>query len=138
MTNENTKQLALEILEKEHIGVMVTNQNGKPIAKYMTFQNEGFDLYTLIPQETLAKIKSLKYYTHILLGYENDHLFDTFIEYEGTFKQSDHLEMAAKLHDLYPISAADNFTLLHIIPTRIRIMNKAGKNQDEIVFNSSH
>lgn len=131
----NAKQIALEILESEHIGVMVTNQEGRPIANYMTFQNEGFDLFTLMQQDTLAKLKNN--HTHILLGYENENTFETFIEYEGLYTESDNVQIAQKLHDLYPVASAEQYTLLQIRPNRIRIMNKAGENQEEIIFNDT-
>jgi len=130
------KQTAIEILEREHIGVMVTNQDGRPVAKYMTFQNDGYDLYTLIPQETVAKM-NINNYTHILLGYEGDDIFETFIEYEGQYNESENAEIAQKLQDIYPITETGHFTLLRISANRIRIMNKAGHNQEEIIFNDT-
>lgn len=133
----NAKQIALEILEREHIGVMVTNQEGRPVAKYMTFQNDGYDLYTLIPQETYEKLNQIFNYTHILLGYENDGTFDTFIEFEGQYNVTENEGIAKKLHDIYPVTTVEHFKLLHISANRIRIMNKAGQNQEEILFNDT-
>ena len=131
----NVNEVALEILESEHIGVMVTNQENRPIAKYMTFQNDGYDLYTLIQQDTFAKMNTMYPFTHILLGYEKGSTFETFVEYEGQFSVSDNQEIAKKLKEIYPQATDDDYTLLHITPNRLRIMNKAGENQEEIIFN---
>lgn len=129
----NVKQIALEILESEHIGVMVTNQDNRPNANYMTFQNDGYDLYTLIQKDIVAKI--MNNHTHILLGYENENTFETFIEFDGQFTETENAEITKQLQQIYPISSIENYTLLRISPNRIRIMNKAGENQEEIIFN---
>lgn len=134
----NAKQIALEILEREHIGVMVTNQDGRPVAKYMTFHNDGFDLYTLMPEATISKLNNINNFTHILLGYETEGTFDTFIEYEGQYETVENDDMAMKLQNLYPVSSPEQYTLLRISANRVRIMNKAGENQEEIIFNDKN
>lgn len=131
----NAKDIALKILESEHIGVMVTNQNGRPVAKYMTFVNNDFDLYTIVPTEALESKKTENDLTHILLGYEGENIFETFIEYEGKISTAFNEDILSRLQSIYSNSENKSFSLLKITPSRIRIMNKAGENQEEIILN---
>ena len=130
----NAKEIALKILESEHIGVMVTNQSGRPVAKYMTFVNDGFDLYTLVPTEALESQKTENNDTHILLGYEGENVFETFIEYEGKISKAFDEQIQNRLETIYSNSQKKSHTLLKITPSKIRIMNKAGENQEEVIL----
>ena len=130
------KDQALEILEKHHIGVMATVNNGKPDSSYMTFAHDGFTLYTVTPKEA-AKVEELRKnpHTHILYGYENEELGQTFLEIEGMVSEAKADDMKervlAKMNPQYKQDVAD-MLLLKIKPTRMRFMNKAGDNQQEV------
>ena len=130
------KEQALEILEKHHIGVMATVNNGKPDSRYMTFTHDGFTLYTVTPEEA-GKLDELRKnpHTHILYGYENEELGQTFLEIEGTVsevKADDMKErVLSKLNAQYKKDAASK-VLLKIEPIRMRFMNKSGNNQQEV------
>ena len=132
------KDQALELLEKHHIGVMATVTNGKPDSRYMTFDHDGFTLYTVTPKES-GKVKELQQnpYTHILYGYENEELGQTFLEIEGKVSeaQADDIKdrVLSKLHPDYSEGAA-SMLLLKVEPLRMRFMNKSGDNQEEIHF----
>ena len=130
------KDQALEILEKHHIGVMATVNNGKPDSRYMTFAHDGFTLYTVTPTEA-GKVEELRKnpHTHILYGYENEELGQTFLEIEGTVSETKADDMKeqvlAKLNPQYK-QDAESMLLLKIEPIRMRFMNKSGDNQEEV------
>ena len=130
------KDQALEILQKHHIGVMATVSNGKPHSSYMTFAHKQFTLYTVTPKEA-EKVEELRKnpHTHILYGYENEELGQTFIEIEGTVSEAKDDDMKkrvlAKLNPQYKTDAA-SMVLLKIEPIRMRFMNKSGDNQQDI------
>ncbi len=130
------KDQALEILEKHHIGVMATVNNGKPDSRYMTFAHDGFTLYTVTPTEA-GKVEELRKnpHTHILYGYENEELGQTFLEIEGKVSEAKADDMKervlSKLNSQYKTDAA-SMVLLKIEPIRMRFMNKSGDNQQEI------
>lgn len=130
------KDQALEILEKHHIGVMATVNNGKPDSRYMTFTHDEFTLYTVTPEEA-GKLDELRKnpHTHILYGYENEELGQTFLEIEGTVLEAKADDMKervlAKLNEQYKTDAT-SMVLLKIETIRMRFMNKSGDNQQEI------
>ena len=130
------KDQALEILQKHHIGVMATVSNGKPHSRYMTFAHKNSTLYTVTPKESI-KVEELQKnpHTHILYGYENEELSQTFLEIEGTVSEAQDNEMKervlSKLHPKYAEDAA-SMLLLKIEPTRLRFMNKSGDNREEV------
>ena len=130
------KDQALEILQKHHIGIMATVSNGKPHSRYMTFAHKQMTLYTVTPVETV-KVEELRKnpHTHILYGYENEELGQTFLEIEGTVSEAQDNEMKERvLEKLDPKYAKDaaSMLLLKIQPTRLRFMNKSGDNRQEV------
>lgn len=130
------KDQALEILQKHHIGVMATVLNGKPHSSYMTFAHKQMALYTVTPREA-EKVEALRKnpHTHILYGYENEELSQTFLEIEGTVSevQDDQMKnrVLSKLDSRYAKDQA-SMLLLKIEPTRLRFMNKSGDNRQEV------
>ena len=130
------REQALEILEKHHIGVMATVTNGKPDSRYMTFAHKQMTLYTVTPREA-EKMEALRKnpHTHILYGYENEELGQTFLEIEGKVSEAkdDHMKerVLSKLDPKYAKDAA-SMLLLKIEPTRLRFMNKSGDNREEV------
>ena len=130
------KDQALEILQKHHIGVMATVSNGKPHSRYMTFAHKNSTLYTVTPKESI-KVEELQKnpHTHILYGYENEELGQTFLEIEGKVSEAKADDMKervlSKLNPQYKQDAA-SMVLLKIEPIRMRFMNKSGDNQQEI------
>ena len=49
----DVRDTALKVIEKDNIGVMSTvSPDNKPHARYMTFYNEGFMLFTLTDKRT--------------------------------------------------------------------------------------
>lgn len=130
------KDQALEILQKHHIGVMGTVLNGKPHSSYMTFAHKQMTLYTVTPREA-EKVEALRKnpHTHILYGYENEELGQTFLEIEGTVSEVQDDQMKNRvLSKLDPKYAKDpeSMLLLKIEPTRLRFMNKSGDNRQEV------
>ena len=129
---------ALDILSKHSVGVMATVSNGKPDSRYMTFAHDGFTLYTVTPKDS-QKLDELKKnpHTHILYGYENEELGETFLEIEGKVLESNIDEMKERILSNYKgdyLGDASSLVLLKVEPERLRFMNKSGDNREEINF----
>ncbi|MGN7477495.1 pyridoxamine 5'-phosphate oxidase family protein [Solibacillus silvestris] len=132
MSNRN-RDIALQILNENSIGVMATNNNGVPNSRYMTFHYVESKLYTVAKRDS-AVVREIAEYgsTHILLGYESDGIFETFLEIEGNATTTLHDVVKQQLLEKYPAHADEDFVVIQITPLRMRIMNKDGKNQEEV------
>ncbi len=130
------KEQALEILSKNKVGVMATVAGDRPDSRYMTFVNENFTLYTATPKDSdLLKELQANPRTHILYGYENGDMTDTFLEIEATAAECNADAIKEKIIALYPYHVDGmSMTLLKIDPMRMRFMNKAGDNQENVDF----
>ncbi|MFF5994626.1 pyridoxamine 5'-phosphate oxidase family protein [Lysinibacillus sp. KU-BSD001] len=136
--NNSLRDQALDILSKHSVGVMATVSNGKPDSRYMTFSNDGFTLYTVTPKDS-GKLDELRKnsHTHILYGYENEELGETFLEIEGKVLESNIDEMKERILSNYKgdyLGDASSLVLLKVEPERLRFMNKSGDNREEINF----
>lgn len=81
----DVRDTALKIIEKDNIGVMATiSSDNKPHARYMTFYNEGFMLYTITDKRT-SKVEDVESHPHafVLLGYEEGLFNKKFVEIEA-------------------------------------------------------
>lgn len=131
--SKSNKEIALQILDENSIGVMATNNNGVPNSRYMTFHYVESKLYTVALEDSDVVREITEYGgTHILLGYESDGLLETFLEIEGNAATTLNDVVKQQLLEKYPEHADGNFVLIQVTPTRMRIMNKNGKNQEEI------
>ncbi|MGE7983516.1 pyridoxamine 5'-phosphate oxidase family protein [Solibacillus sp. NPDC093137] len=131
--SKSNKEIALQILNENSIGVMATNNNGVPNSRYMTFDYVQSKLYTVALEDSEVVREITEYGgTHILLGYESDGLLETFLEIEGNAATTLNDAVKQQLLEKYPEHADGNFVLIQVTPTRMRIMNKNGKNQEEI------
>ena len=130
------QEQALSILSNERIGTMSTVSDGKPYARYMTFHNEGFTLYTVTSKHS-DKVHDLLQnpYTHILYGYENNGLLDEFLEIEATVAEYDDATIKEQFlqhfKDAY-FGDPSEMLVLKVTPTRIRMMNKTGDQQADV------
>lgn len=131
--SNTAKDTALQILNENSIGVMATNNEGRPNSRYMTFTYIDNKLYTVAKQDS-AVVNELKENasTHILLGYESDGLLETFLEIEGNAVTTLHDIVKQQLLEKYPAANEGEFVVLQVTPIRMRIMNKNGKNQEEV------
>lgn len=131
--SKSNKEIALQILNENSIGVMATNNNGLPNSRYMTFNYVQSKLYTVALEDSDVVREITEYGgTHILLGYESDGILETFLEIEGNAATTLNDVVKQQLLEKYPEHADGNFVLIQVTPTRMRIMNKNGKNQEEI------
>lgn len=56
----DARDTALKVIDKDNIGVMATvSPDKKPQARYMTYYNEGFILYTMTDKRT-SKVEEAK------------------------------------------------------------------------------
>ena len=135
---ETLREQILEILNKQHIGSMVTVRDNKPYARYMTFTNEGFTLFA-VTEEDSAKIWDLENnpHTHILYGYTLEDKDAPYLEIEGKvtdFKDDElKLKVTNFFRNLFNKDASDMITI-QIEPTRIRLMNKTGQPPQELEY----
>lgn len=93
------RETALKIIEKDNIGVLATvTADNKPHARYMTFFNEGFILYTMTDKRT-NKIEEIEAnpYAHILLGYEEGLFNKNFVEIEAVVSLTENDELIETL-----------------------------------------
>ena len=128
----------LDILDSEKIGSMVTVHGDKPYARYMTFTNRGFTLYTMTEEDS-AKVKDLEKnpYTHILFGYTHSEEDAPYLEIEGKITDFKDDEIKVKitnfLRRIFTKDSSDMVTL-QIEPIRIRLMNKKGQPPQQLEF----
>ena len=128
----------LDILDSEKIGSLVTVHDDKPYARYMTFTNRGFTLYTMTEDDS-AKVKDLEKnpYTHILFGYTHSEEDAPYLEIEGKITDFKDDEIKVKitnfLRRLFFLDSSD-MVMLQIEPIRIRLMNKKGQPPQQLEF----
>ncbi|MGM0896769.1 MAG: pyridoxamine 5'-phosphate oxidase family protein [Bacillota bacterium] len=138
MAQEELKQQALKILEDSMIGTLATIKDNKPHSRYMTFFNDEFTLYTATSKQT-QKVDELEKNpnAHILLGYEGEGVGDSFLEIEGQMSLRDDRELIDKvwnehLNGWFDGPEDPNLIILAITPTRVRLMNRKGKDPQTI------
>ncbi|WP_431030275.1 pyridoxamine 5'-phosphate oxidase family protein [Lysinibacillus sp. LZ02] len=135
---DNLQEQILDILDSKKIGSMVTVKGDKPYARYMTFTNRGFKLYTMTEDDS-SKVLDLENnpHTHILFGYTESDADAPYLEIEG--KVTDFIDDELKLkvtnflRGVMNDDAHDMITL-EIEPTCIRLMNKQGQPPQELTF----
>lgn len=127
---EDIQKTIEQILDSDVVGVMSTIRNKQPYARYMTFMNRDFTLYTVTSNET-DKVEELadNPYTHILLGYEGEGFDDEYVEYKGKVNIQDSKELKETLwnpHMKNWFHGPDdpNLVVLKITPIHINLMNK--------------
>ena len=128
----------LDILDSEKIGSMVTVHGDKPYARYMTFTNRGFTLYTMTEDDS-AKVKDLEKnpYTHILFGYTHSEEDAPYLEIEGKITDFKDDEIKVKITNFFRhlfMKDSGDMVTLQIEPIRIRLMNKKGQPPQQLEF----
>ena len=128
----------LNILDTEKIGSLVTVHDNKPYARYMTFTNRGFTLYTTTEDDS-AKVKDLEKnpYTHILFGYTHSEEDAPYLEIEGKVTDFKDDELKLKITNFFRhifMKDSSDWVTLQIEPIRIRLMNKKGQPPQELEF----
>ncbi len=135
---ETVREQILEILNKHHIGSMVTVKDNKPYARYMTFTNDDFTLFA-VTEEDSSKVLDLEKnpYTHILYGYTLEDVDAPYLEIEGKVTEFKVDELKLKVTNffrgLFKKGESDMITI-QIEPTRIRLMNKKGEPPQELEY----
>ncbi|MDN4493279.1 pyridoxamine 5'-phosphate oxidase family protein [Ureibacillus aquaedulcis] len=136
-TPENT---AAKILEDNMVGTMATIEGNKPHARYMTFFNDNFTLYTATSKDT-HKVEELSKnpHTHILIGYDGKGLGDEYLEIAGEVEISNDDAMREKvwnnsLKDWFTGPHDPKMVILKVTPTQIKLMNTKGKDPVNINF----
>ena len=135
---DQLKEEILNILDSEKIGSLVTVHDNKPYARYMTFTNRGFTLYTMTEDDS-AKVKDLEKnpYTHILFGYTHSEEEAPYLEIEGKVTDFKDDELKVKITNFFRhifMKDSSYMVMLQIEPIRIRLMNKKGQPPQELEF----
>ncbi|MDW7615435.1 pyridoxamine 5'-phosphate oxidase family protein [Peribacillus simplex] len=140
MSQNQLKEKVLNIIRDHKIGVLSSVENNKPHSRYMTFFNEELTLYTPTNANT-EKIDEIEKNPniHILIGYENEGLGDSYLEISGTSKINDSQELKDKLwnesfENWFDSPNDPNYLILQIKPESIRLMNNNGQPPQELTL----
>ncbi|WP_347941703.1 pyridoxamine 5'-phosphate oxidase family protein [Peribacillus simplex] len=138
MSQNQLKEKVLNIIRDHKIGVFSTVENNKPHSRYMTFLNDELTLYTPTSGKT-EKIDEIEKNpnVHILIGYDNEGLGDSYLEISGTSKINDSQDLKDKLwnesfEDWFEGPKDPNYLILQIKPESIRLMNNNGEPPQEL------
>lgn len=138
MSQSQIKEKVLNIIRDHKIGVLSSVENNKPHSRYMTFFNDELTLYTPTSGKT-EKIDEIEKNpnVHILIGYDNNGLGDSYLEISGTSKINDSQELKDKLwnesfEDWFEGPKDPNYLILQIKPESIRLMNNNGEPPQEL------
>ncbi|AZV60763.1 MULTISPECIES: pyridoxamine 5'-phosphate oxidase family protein [Peribacillus] len=138
MSQNQIKEKVLNIIRDHKIGVLSSVENNKPHSRYMTFFNDELTLYTPTSGKT-EKIDEIEKNpnVHILIGYDNEGLGDSYLEISGTSKINDSQELKDKLWNesfekWFEGPKDPNYLILQIKPESIRLMNNNGEPPQEL------
>lgn len=138
MSQNQIKEKVLNIICDHKIGVLSSVENNKPHSRYMTFFNDDLTLYTPTSGKT-EKIDEIEKNpnVHILIGYDNEGLGDSYLEISGTSKINDSQELKDKLwnesfEQWFEGPKDPNYLILQIKPGSIRLMNNNGEPPQEL------
>lgn len=138
MSQNQIKEKVLNIIRDHKIGVLSSVENNKPHSRYMTFFNDELTLYTPTSGKT-EKIDEIEKNpnVHILIGYDNEGLGDSYLEISGTSKVNDSQELKDKLwnesfEEWFEGPKDPNYLILQIKPESIRLMNNNGEPPQEL------
>ncbi|MBX9957326.1 pyridoxamine 5'-phosphate oxidase family protein [Peribacillus simplex] len=138
MSQNQIKEKVLNIIRDHKIGVLSSVENNKPHSRYMTFFNDELTLYTPTSGKT-EKIDEIEKNpnVHILIGYDNEGLGDSYLEISGTSKINDSQELKDKLWNesfekWFEGPKDPNYLILQIKPESIRLMNNNGELPQEL------
>ncbi|AOH54036.1 pyridoxamine 5'-phosphate oxidase family protein [Peribacillus muralis] len=138
MSQNQLKEKILNIISDSKTGVLSSVENNKPHSRYMTFFNDDLTLYTPSSSKT-EKIEEIEKNpnVHILIGYENEGLGDSYLEISGTSKVNDSQELKDKLWNesfehWFEGPNDPNYIILQIKPESIRLMNNNGEPPQEL------
>ncbi|MBT2645641.1 pyridoxamine 5'-phosphate oxidase family protein [Bacillus sp. ISL-34] len=138
MSQNQIKEKVLNIIRDHKIGVLSSVENNKPHSRYMTFFNDDLTLYTPTSGKT-EKVDEIEKNpnVHILIGYDNEGLGDSYLEISGTSKINDSQELKDKLwnesfEDWFEGPKDPNYLILQIKPESIRLMNNNGEPPQEL------
>jgi general stress protein 26 len=138
MSQNQIKEKVLNIIRDHKIGVLSSVENNKPHSRYMTFFNDELTLYTPTSGKT-EKIDEIEKNpnVHILIGYDNEGLGDSYLEISGTSKINDSQELKDKLWNesfekWFQGPKDPNYLILQIKPESIRLMNNNGEPPQEL------
>ena len=123
----DARDKALKVIEKDNIGVMATVSDNKPVARYMTFYNEGFILYTITDKRT-SKVEDIEANPNafVLLGYEEGLLNKNFVEIEAEVSMTDNQSLIDHLWSSYMNAIFDgkddpNILILKLTPEKVSL-----------------
>jgi general stress protein 26 len=138
MSQNQIKEKVLNIIRDHKIGVLSSVENNKPHSRYMTFFNDELTLYTPTSGKT-EKIDEIEKNpnVHILIGYDNEGLGDSYLEISGISKINDSQELKDKLwnesfEEWFEGPKDPNYIILQIKPESIRLMNNNGEPPQEL------
>jgi general stress protein 26 len=134
MTNNHIQEV-INIIDKDHVGVLSTLQGNKPHARYMMFFHDELQLYTATNKKT-HKVDEIQDNpnVHVLLGF--DHKGDKYIELQGKASVINDQQLKEKYwnEQLTPWLDGPNdpeYCLLKIEPEHIEMID--GNNETTVM-----
>ena len=124
---EALKEKIRKILDGNKIGSMTTLYGDKPYARYMTFTNEEFVLYTTTEEDS-QKVQELENnpYVHILLGYTNNSMDAPYVEIMAKLSEVKEDTLKLKITNFFADlfkSDVSHMITLQLEPVNIKLMN---------------
>lgn len=123
----DVRDTALKVIDKDDVGVLATVSDNKPVARYMTFYNEGFILYTLTDKRT-SKVEDIEANPHafILLGYEEGLLNKNFVEIEAKASITDNQDLiehlwTAPMNAVFDGKDDPNILIVKLEPSKVSL-----------------
>lgn len=79
---DNLKEKVIEMIDKDHVGVLSTLQGNKPHARIMMFFHDDLQIYTVTNRKT-HKVEEIQSNpnVHVLLGFQKEG--NEYVELEG-------------------------------------------------------
>ncbi|WP_097038033.1 pyridoxamine 5'-phosphate oxidase family protein [Salinicoccus kekensis] len=128
MEKEKVRKKVERIFETPKVGIMSTAYGNKPYSRYVTFYNDGWNLYTEVTAESVdsdeIKDNNLSY---IILGYdeEADSSYVEMLARTEVVMDQPTVDWLWDQQDDHDIEALENqvMVVLKFIPKEIKLMN---------------
>ncbi|EXJ24088.1 General stress protein 26 [Alkalibacterium sp. AK22] len=136
----DAREKALKILDKNDVGVLATVSENKPVARYMSFYSDGFELFTVTDRRT-EKVEDVEENPHafVLLGYEEGILDKDFVEIEAQVSLSQDSKLIDRawndyMDDIYSGKDDPNILVLKLTPLNVTLKEKKGEKSTPVTI----
>lgn len=134
------KEKALNILDKNEVGVLATVSGNKPVARYMDFKSDDFVLYTVTDKRT-EKVEDIEANNHafVLIGYEEGVFDKNYLEIEATVSMTQDPDLIDRawndyMDDTYKGKDDPNILVLKLTPQKVTLKLKKDDERIPVTF----